>query len=322
MSARSPIAINPFYLLIPYLAVPAAFAAIAIDLFFLNGEMKKFLPASPERLLVYNLVFNLPHIVASLLLFADRDYISFYKPLLLAAVAGTGILTLGVWLLFGQTVAITLYLFVTVYHVLMQQLGINRGLLGVKLSSFIYLYFIPVILTAGIIYMDISMERQLPFAKAHMKEIWSGTLLIVLTGGLYMAHRSRTLIGKYYSIANVALMTGALIFYKTGYTFFVILAIRAVHDITAFMFYAIHDHNRNLETPRQILYSKLAFMGLPVWLLCPVIAILAALPLSLTLNSWGFYGIMLLGYMHYIIESRVWKAGTLHRKSVPIGVPA
>ncbi len=48
-----------------YAIIPLSLLAIAIDLAFYSGALRRALPHIPDVLLWYQLLFNLPHIIAS-----------------------------------------------------------------------------------------------------------------------------------------------------------------------------------------------------------------------------------------------------------------
>ena len=131
-----------------------------------------------------------------------------------------------------------------------------------------------------------------------------------------MVKISNNKIGRHYSIANMLLVLSSFVFYQLGYIFFVVLIVRVVHDLTAFIFYIIHDHNRNKESPKQVLYRLLKPLKVPVIILSPIIALLIAAALTLNISHIGFYPFLIVGYMHYFLESRIWKNGTPHRENI------
>ncbi|WVM89040.1 hypothetical protein UMZ34_24770 [Halopseudomonas pachastrellae] len=52
-------------------------------------------------------------------------------------------------------------------------------------------------------------------------------------------------LGRAYLWANALLLLSALVIDRLGYTLFVILMPRLIHDLTAYSVYVTHDRNRN-----------------------------------------------------------------------------
>ena len=61
-----------------YAVVPAAIGAALVDGALLGCQLRHALPPLPDHLPYWTLVFNLPHVVASTLLLADREYLAHY----------------------------------------------------------------------------------------------------------------------------------------------------------------------------------------------------------------------------------------------------
>ena len=117
------------WLLALYGVIPLSLSIVAIDTLLLDQALlNAYLPSYPEQWAFWAVIFGLPHIVASLVTMADREYVAHYRhsltwPLLFFA----GISVLGV--VGPQPVSYQLLLGVialyTGYHVLAQQLGLT-----------------------------------------------------------------------------------------------------------------------------------------------------------------------------------------------------
>src|SRR5262245_42202357 len=115
--------------LLLYLVVPLCALVWALDRLVFASAVRQNLPSSPHDLFAFHLLFGWPHIVASnLILFTNREYLARFKwrvagaTAAIAVVFGAGSLVLPYNALF-MVVATA-----TIWHVLMQQLGIARGI--------------------------------------------------------------------------------------------------------------------------------------------------------------------------------------------------
>ena len=126
------------WLLALYAVIPLSLAFVAIDSLFLEQALlNSYLPSSPTNWAFWAVIFGLPHIVASLLTMADREYVAHYRrslawPLLIfAAISVLGIAG-------PQPLSYRLLFFVvavyTAYHVLAQQLGLTLMMMNMAPS--------------------------------------------------------------------------------------------------------------------------------------------------------------------------------------------
>src|SRR5262249_6218047 len=113
-------------LLAPYAVVPAAALAIAWDRLVREGPHWQSLVVDEARLMaLFLIVFDFPHVIASLFSFGDREYLAAYRrPLVVVGAIALGVAVglraagLGEW-------ALVLVGIANVYHLLMQQIGIG-----------------------------------------------------------------------------------------------------------------------------------------------------------------------------------------------------
>lgn len=122
-------------------------------------------------------------------------------------------------------------------------------------------------------------------------------------------------------------------FFEQGYFFFAVLCPRVTHDVTAFFFYVVHDHNRHHPQARNSLYKTFNALKLPVVIVVPGIAI----GLTFIMQSYGDYAfnqvaqflfrvrvpktitLGFIGYfslLHYYTEAFTWKAKSPYRKFI------
>ncbi len=205
------------WLLALYGIIPLSVAAVALDLFWLDSRLlNDYLPTDPERWPFWTVVFGLPHIIASTLTMADREYFGHYrhvlaKPLVLfAAITTAGYLgpqPLSYNLLF------IFLAFYTIYHVLAQQLGLTLMMMGVAPTRLFRLWKWLAIIAGFAIYVIVYGQHQ--FGTIHLGpftlyEVLSYTAAILVALMVVLAIRltthSRYTIGTWYLWGNVALL--------------------------------------------------------------------------------------------------------------------
>jgi len=110
------------------------------------------------------------------------------------------------------------------------------------------------------------------------------------------------------------------LFILTGYIFLAFFAVRFIHDLSAFAFYATHDQNRNSTQRKNYIYKLLEIVPLPVLILTPLVAVGFAYLARVTTDGLtiGYVVLVLLGMSHYYLESIMWKRDTPHRKHISV----
>jgi uncharacterized membrane protein len=111
-----------------------------------------------------------------------------------------------------------------------------------------------------------------------------------------------------------------------GYTLLALLSARVIHDLTAFMFYSVHGHNRKEESSN-LIYTSFLTKNIPPLILTPVLAISSNLMylylVFLTkeipfLNSILIFGYVLMALFHYNLEGVIWRKDSPVRNYVPV----
>jgi hypothetical protein len=289
-----------------YALVPLCGAVMLADAFLFNHALRSRLPITPDALFGFTALFLLPHILASLFTFADSEYLSLYRNKLIVGVVGITALLIALRRVGGEASAMVLWA-TTLWHVIAQQTGISRVFTRpsqlqsawrwATMSAFTGVgvgLFVPVLMKPSLALLAVS------------------TVLSV-----FAARAATSPAGAWYVAATQALALLAAAGVLTGYTFFAIFVPRVVHDVTGFMFYVVHDHNRNRETRRNVLLRVLAF--LPV----PIAVLVVALPLSINVligvSKLNVPVVVLaLSLFHYFTETFMWKRNAPHRRSVPV----
>lgn len=237
----------------------------------------------------------------------------------------------------------------TVKHGLGQQFGLTRRFLGrgglasgsgatphtsvlelvssKKLESFNYhLWSLSGILMGILLYFSVTMSNLSTFFDFKIVMPIIVLLIVVFTlFTLRLLKSSNDRFGQHYLMCNYVLVVSSFIFVHQQYPFFFLLIHRVVHDLTAFQFYSIHDHNLQQTSQGNPIYRGLQWTKIPVFLLCPILAILVALPFTVAihyeLSKIMFYAGMMLGLIHYYTDSFVWKRDSIGRNYVPIEFP-
>lgn len=305
-----PVAISPRGLLVIYSLIPAAALVIIIDWLFLNSTLKRTFPHSPYDWWTVTALVSFPHIFASQFGFVDREYAAHYSRLLLGIplVALSGLLLARYNAVFGNFV----FQFVTIYHVIFQQIGISRMMLGQVTGSFTawkWLFF------GAFTFAHLGHTLH---AKFLILAIPVGLALIPTTYLAYRIYReSKSRMGGHYLWANQAMLLFVAVSYPLGYPVFSILLPRLVHDASAFVFYIAHDHNRNYDSIKNGLYRLLSALRLPVTVAGPVLAFGANLLLisvsKLYFNPFFYAPVTMI---HYYTERVVWRRNTPHRQAI------
>lgn len=301
----------PFRLLLAiYAPIPVVCLVILADRTLLQGSLQTLLPEHPSRWPLFNWFFIWPHIFASQMTLLDWEYLVEYRQRLtvglpLVALAGGA----AAW--FPDSFGRLVFDLFTIYHVITQQTGIAQLMRGqtdrvfrtwswLFLGSFALGHAGPPHLETGLLVgtMGIGLVASSLFALWAMRS--SGSRLATL-----------------YLAANQLMLLLAVGWYLAGYPVFSFLIPRAVHDLTAFTFYVVHDHNRNGVQPHNFLFRLLRPAGIPPgW---------AGLLAGITLNVWtrSWQGLSTLpqiylsiAFLHYYTEGIVWKRHTIHRRSI------
>jgi hypothetical protein len=133
----NPVLIPVKVLLLPYLVVPIVITLMLVDFLFLNQRIQGLLVAQPVMVLIAGILFGLPHIVASLFAYGDKNYRKHYKnnfKFVLPASLAMAILTVNI---LPELAGYILYTVLTLIHTIGQQTGLSRS--GVRVSNRNYL---------------------------------------------------------------------------------------------------------------------------------------------------------------------------------------
>src|SRR3954471_4786472 len=269
------VAISARFLLGIYAVLPLCVLAMFLDQLFWGGSLSNALPKNPQRYFIFQILFGTPHIIASSVILATNgEYFRAYRVRLL-------LLTLIILAFFGggslfipNGVFLAVVGVVTVIHVLKQQVGLGKGLCRLK-GRLYDVWGWTLVLLGSVLYYPLYSDRELSAGSADLLRgaLWVlAALSVVLT--LACHTRIATANGRLYLWANTLMVLLSAMFYARGYPFLAILGPRLVHDVTAFAFYVTHDVNRHSAEPRNVLYRMASKLGLGVFWVCPVVAVL------------------------------------------------
>jgi len=309
--------------------------------------LREFLPLQPSDWALWAIVFNLPHIVSSFVTLADKEYIKYYGVKFLAAltvIVAIVVITMNIIPMFlsyqhSQYVYACFYAFFatyTMHHILSQQFGIGMMMARIPQSTLYQVMRMCSTMSATSLYMMVFAKNSLQ--SIHAFGTSAQTLILIISGisivcasycAVRLIQQSDRILGRGLILSNVLMLYATWVCMLLGYTVFVILIPRFVHDITAFIIYSAHDHNRNIRVRHNYFYRCLAILPITPLVLCPILAIgLAYSVESFTamsdkfFNEQGYFlkiGVQVLfifGLFHYYIEGFVWKKDGIHRHSL------
>ncbi len=306
--------------------VPAFALTAVIDALFLNHAIRDWMLSDPRQIAYWAAILTVPHIVASLVTFADRDYLAQYKPRLIKGGTIALLLGFGVPFALGPVGVLLVIAFYTMYHNLMQQYGLSLMMCRQPPTLDYHLWRWFTIIPAGVAYTALMASGE-DVVISHwdtIMKILAGFLLFATIFGIRLVwtvikNPQHTRVGLVYLLSNMAILYVCFGLIVTGYGFMATLLPRLTHDLTAFLVYMVHDQNRNAQTVHNPLYALPRKIGLPPALMCAPLALGISYVLFKAANQMFLLSLFItsLNYMHYYMETYMWKRGTLHRQYVP-----
>jgi hypothetical protein len=332
-------------LLIMMLSVPLCILAALADTYLFGGYIHNYSLENPIRVVWWVAILSTPHILASIVTFADREYLAHYKKPLLKATAigvalGIGLpliagltllsstqpITMGNMLSHGSSISLIAAAAYTTYHNLQQQYGISLMLMREKPDFIHHLWKWITIIPASLIFIGMNFlhlgekyeiwERCMAVAAVNL---FLAALIAAYIIWRYMKRPDRSNIGLAYFCANAAMIAACFFLAMNGYILFAMLTPRLVHDLTAYWIYMVHDENRNTDKMRNPFYALPRKIGLRPVIVCIPLSFILGFAL-LKMGQTGFiisFFVVMLNYIHYYIEGIIWKRGTPHRQHVP-----
>ncbi len=367
--AAAPKKVHTKTLLSLYAIIPVTFIFIGLDWALFDFQFRDhWLPKNPTDLVLWAIIFSFPHITSSFITLADKDYLKFYRGRLIKGlgIAGAFVLTANVLaplvLADQQLERLAIVFFLTyatytMYHLLSQQFGLGMMMMRAPRTSLFQVWRWSSTLVAVGVYILayggwLLGNRQITgMAMAQWIDYGIVFFLVgAIAFGLWQALYSQTQLGKQYLYANLAMLVAIYLALKLDYLIVAIIIPRFVHDITAFVIYSVHDHNRNRQQSHNLIYRALRFIPISPLLLCIPLAILVAngiecgfylvdsalgfdtrgisecffrkdyrtndlnhLPASMALWAQVLF---IASFFHYYLEGFVWRQDSIHRHAV------
>lgn len=304
-----------------YAVVPILFGITVWDYYFNQGALKGILPQSPTGFFIFTVFFVQPHIMSSLISFFDTEYIKYYRYKLLWYTIIAFSLPWILIELFGQNMFNIVVILWTTLHVVGQQIGILGMVMRIK--TWLFKTWKIVILT---IFASRLLITLLPIEIVNkiMSSGLIGPFYLLLSISsfivfLILFRQCPTKNGKLYLFLNFLMFMTVGFYNNHGYEFFSILVFRLVHDLTGFLFYMVHDHNRLLEKKGNWFYKPFSSIPFAVLIICPLVGVATAYPLTVNAGVPWIYNFMTgFIFLHYFTESFAWKNGSIHRKYISL----
>lgn len=315
---RKPITLSPGILTLSYAVAPLFFLGVLADLLLFGGRIRAALPADPSGLAWFILIFNVPHQIASLFSFADREYLAHYRkklfPGLLILLAAYGLLF---W--YSSSLAYAVLIAYTAYHLVAQQSGVLALIARGQSSAARAWKWLTVVLFAigyGLALPDSQYAALI--GAAHGYDVLPYALIAFFALSTFLVLRLPSRDGKLFAFLASASSLFGFAFLFLGYPFLAILSPRIEHDATAFLLYGTHDYNRNLASRPNCLYRLFERVRVPVYALTVALALLFAYVFNHVSALWS-YALAALFVTHYYVEGFAWKRGGLHQKQIRLG---
>lgn len=316
---QKPFAISMRVLLLVYAVIPFVFFLIVIDQALLRGFIRDTIGITATNAPIYVLFLELPHIIGSFISYADSEYLQFYRKRLFIRLPLLLLLTLLV-VHFNVIIGFAIYLVYTMYHAVKQQTGIAGIFVApTTRAHMLWSYMAIVFGIVGNFYVFApQVTEYIPIRSGLFTFLAILFACLSLAYGVLLLRKKSTLLGLSYVLATSLMLIGSYTCVMAGYLFFAIFLIRFVHDTTAFIFYTVHDSNRNAEQAKNFLYKIIKPFRMPIVLITPALGIVIAYVLQqngLTYRE-SAAAVILLGFTHYYIESFMWKHDSIHRRQL------
>lgn len=284
-----------------YLVIPVSIAIVLIDLVFLDSYLRyDVLPANPASLMLWVIIFNLPHIFSSFITLADKEYLSFYRERFTKAMVVILSVVIGITyvapIILPQNIADGLYtaLFVffggyTMYHVLSQQFGLGMMMMRQPPSRVFEAWRWTGTIATTLMYFLVLFKYMFSFWVFDMDSadiaLYVAAFFVVVSVllGSLLASKTQQKVGFWYVQGNNLMLIVLWVLVYMDYSFFVIAIPRIIHDLTAFIIYSVHDQNRNQHEYKNNIYRALRFIPLKPLLLCSLLAMVVAMSFQCTL---------------------------------------
>jgi hypothetical protein len=325
--------INPLYLIGLLFVCPLLVFVMVIDITILNRFVLRALPTRPEEWAIWLVFFSLPHILTSFFTMADKENTSIYGTKMLKAIV---ILFFASVILNGiipsylnnndlyayKILFFCIYGLVTIYHLITQQLGI--GLILCKATpgpAYKILKWLSISLSY-LLFLLVLVGGHISPAKMYLVNYAFYLCAVLLLTCIYFSWRfsltAKSQTGKIYIYLNLLMFTSVYLFAKFDYAIFALIVPRFIHDLTAFIIYSNHDENKFKLKGGSYIYRIFHKLPLPISIISPLLGVVIAYSINHSLAWTLLYIALVLDFLHYYIESFIWKGNGSHRQYLKI----
>jgi hypothetical protein len=277
-----------------YFIAPILLAVVFFDSIFLNNELKISLPTTFKDILIYQFIFNLPHIIWSIFIFKDRKLLKRYKEFPKIKILTYILIPLMIFII-DMSLGFFFIYWITTVHVYNQQLRLmNSYFKKDKISNYFFFGF-----NILFFFLTIISTKNLGYDNIFINTFYGDYLFIFLITSLFLLFisnfkksiKENNQVFKHY-IYNFILFSLSIYFFYKGYILFGIFILRFVHDITAFYYYYKYEKNNLKKTNNEILNRVMLILLLNLLLINTNYFIIVTIIISL---------------FHYYIETFIWK---------------
>lgn len=314
-------ALSPRFLLSIYGIIPLVLVFMLGDYLLFGLRLSRSLPSDPQSTGWLNMLFMLPHVIASVFTFVDREYLSAYATRLAVSSSVIAGLIFVVPLAMGVGATVLILALYTAYHQIAQQTGIasmiarNRSFMHMTWKWMGFVILATVFFLA--LLADNPYVQALALKSPVFKVVSFGFVFAFVIAGILTARQSKTGIGVKFVGINTLMLVFHCLLFIFGFNFFMILIPRIVHDITAFAFYVSHNMNRNQGEQRNVLARVFSKIPAPEYVVTPAMALLASVAMTTFLpKGLLLFSVLFLAFFHYYWEGVMWKKGAPHRNHI------
>jgi hypothetical protein len=315
MESNQSYPIHRSWILSTFLIVPLLVGIFVFDVWFQDQAWQKYFSLATLFLPLYLLIFELPHIIASVIGFFDREYLQSYRKTLFLWLPlifmGLGFL---IW--YNFILAVLVYLVATMYHVIRQQTGIAL-MFTVPKGVWHAVWSWSLVIGGSLLFIEYARNfYSLAFGwPEYLIEVFFG---ISILAGFVLMRFVKVWSGIMYICMTSAMVLASYFFMAFAYPFLAVFVVRFVHDVTAFLFYITHEMNRNEDSIHNYLYQYLPLVPISLIVLVPLLAVFIGLVLreSVPDATTLFTIVIFLSFAHYVLESVMWKRDAPHRQHI------
>jgi hypothetical protein len=315
-----PSVISAKALLSLYLTVPLTWLLVLFDYTNDNAVMLA-LPERPEFWWIWIYIFGMPHVFASYIILADKDYWAEFKGKLIKGMAVLLLLPPIIMAVLGYQWLFFIFTVMIIYHTIAQQYGLSLIISRTRPDRWhrintIVGSFIGVILYT-LIYADTyTILTILPYLDSIYNLIYMMAFVLIVVA-IRQIMVSKTLIGKWYTFATMSMILTMIGLFFYGLPILAIIMGRVIHEFSAWLIYSSHDKNRNHEVRHNLIYAKLAWLKIDPYFLGIILAFLSGIAVTyVSQSNQNFLALLIVSFSlyHYWMEGVIWKGNSLPKQ--------